>query len=194
MNHGLEGEDHLNDEEYARVHDFREPMSEAEEQAYWEIGDDLSFERTLRSRGYRVMRGWGDTVGEPIKVQSDSYVDFYRKMYGDQVLATGLSLLNLLRGDVWVTKESEKLTAKQMTPSHASNLKAWLERRARVVLIAAQLEAGCAEIDHDGGMHAHDAIEEMANELLEIDPLDHLRRLKLYKAICERATQVFVRG
>lgn len=178
-----------------------EPSAQAIENAQpeWvpefdELFDELSLERAFRSRGYRIISGPGDKVGKPIPVHSDPYVEMYRKMYGDEVLIAGMSLLHRLRGDVWKTQDEQKLTVAEMTPSHASNLKAWLERRARVILIAAQLEAGCAAADHDGGMHAHDAIEAEHDELLETEPLDHLRRLKLYKAICERATEVFVRG
>lgn len=188
---GLEGEDHLNDEEYARVHRLsgdQSQWSEAQWDAYWEIGADLSFERSMNARGYRVIENWNDQHGQPIPVYSNLLLDTYRKVYGDELLGAGLTLLRRLRGKVWKTKDGDELTVEEMTPSHASNLQAWLERRARVIVIAAQLEAGCAASDHDGGEHAHDAIESEFNHTLNADPLEYLQDLPLYKAIRARVS------
>lgn len=189
---GLEGSEHLSDAEYGRVQrpagGARMPESEAEWKAYWEIGADLSFERALRGRGYRVMRGPGDKTGNPIEVASDDFLGMFRKIYGDKALATGLGLLKRLRGTVWRTKEGLELTVDEMEPSHAQNLQRWLERRALLVKIASELEAGCAASDHNGGEMAHDDIEREFEYTLEAEPMDLLRRLPLYQAIVEKAS------
>ena len=163
------------------------PESEAEWEAYWEIGaSGLSFERGMKARGYRTISNWADKRGTAIETPSDQILSLYRKVYGDELLAVGVSLLKRLRGTIWRTQIGVELTVEEMTLSHASNLKRWLERRATLIHLAAQLEAECAEADHDGGEHAHDAIEEEARQLRDADSLDVLRELPLYQAIVAR--------
>lgn len=171
-----------------------EGPSEADWERYWEIGSDLSFERGLRARGYKTIEGPQDKIGKPVAVASDPLVELFRDLYGDQVVAAGLSLLRRLRGDTWRTQDGNELTAAEMTLSHAQNTVLWLERRARIIHIGAQLEAMCAAADHDGGDWAQDDLDRTDEIVGRMEPLDFLGDLPLYRAIAERAAAAPVRG
>lgn len=88
--------------------DHMEGPSEADWERYWEIGSDLSFERGLRACGYKTIEGPQDKIGKSVAVASDPLVELFRDLYGDQVVAAGLSLLRRLRGDTWRTQDGNE--------------------------------------------------------------------------------------
>lgn len=144
-----------------------------------------SFQRAMRAVGYRVVQGPNDPR-VAIQCPSDELLSFYEHTYGRDLLLASFSLLERLRGEIWRTREGREMTVEQMTESHAWNLQRWLERRADLVLFAANVEMGCMVVDHDGGEMAHDALDHEEDALLEMDALDYLRELKLYQLLIER--------
>lgn len=69
----------------------------------------------------------------------------------------------------------------------------WLEKRSRLIKLGAEISILCMYGDHDGGEHAHDALEHEMQRTLEADGLEILHKLKLYKAIKARSEEVFAR-
>lgn len=127
-------------------HYRHEEMSEAEYQGYLQMGDG------------------GET--------GDVVVDFYLSAY--PFLPAAIKLLIRLRSDTWMTQAGELLKPSEMEISHAQNTVRWLERRAQMILIAAQAESAYTVTRHD---------------LQEVDALDYLRRLPLYQAILARSQE-----
>lgn len=185
----------------------KERMSEAEEQALWEIdhpaprchacedGGSQHADQCEFSDRWDPAEHIGpvpEAVAEVMIYRTahvDPFIDLYRQLYGDQMLSVGFSLLQQLRGKVWHTREGLELTPAEMTTSHAQNLIPWLERRAKPILVVAQLESMVSLANHNGGIHAHNSLEEADAELNEMDSVDFLRTLPLYKAIKTRADE-----
>lgn len=174
--------------------DPRKEMSEAEYMGYLQLD-----ERTDRRRGQgcRACRDggsrhadWCEFDGRAIERRqtrpSDQLIETFAAVYGRELLGAGFSILRRLRGHIWQTQAGQTLTVDQMGLSHVQNLIRWLERRAEIILIAAQVEIACTVVDHNGGEMAHDSLEQAEAELHEMNAMDYLRSTELYKALQAR--------